>query len=338
MQKHRILIPAAPPVYKNLQALCTLSDSPKAINPRSITKLMQETPDPATALRAVINSMPDASEALQSKWKKMLLNIWSDHHQHLPELLSLPIAGSDIAQSHAINDALVYLHAINRQPAAMVYENKEWLVAADYAHSLAAQLPSQQGRPLLPLENEWQDVNLHRLRLTLQSLRLIRRYKNNLVIVSSRYQRFLSLPLVQQYYLLWHADAYHVEWHEYAGIWGDYIKIVQEYLPLLWSVSRHAIVDMTYDIRQWNQDLLMTFQPLWQRAGLFDRQPPKTALFALVRLQSLPTALTQIIMQDLFVKYGIVSGQGMEFSYTSHGLKLLHTEHGKDLPCHLDLL
>jgi len=337
MQKHH-LITVSPPNYKNLQALCTLSDSPQAINPQSITKLMQEAPDPATAVRAVINSMPETSETLQAKWRKMIINIWSDRHQHLPELLTLPIAGSDIAHSRAINDALAYLAIIQQRPAPLVFENHEWLVAADYAYDLANQMPSQQGRPILPLENEWQNLNLHRLRLTLQALRLVRRYNNQLVIVTSRYQKFLSLPLIQQYYLLWHADAYHVEWHDYAGIWGDYLKIVQEYLPLLWSLTRQSEPDMHYDIRQWNQDMLMTFQPLWQRAGLFDRQPPKTALFALVRLHSLPTALTQVILQDLFAKYGLVNGEGLMFTYTVPGLKLLQSEHSKDLPCHLDLL
>lgn len=337
MQKHRI-ITVAPPTYKNLQALCTLSDSPQAINPQSITKLMQEAPDPATAVRAVINSMPVSSEVLQSKWRKMIINIWSDQHPHIPELLALPIAGSDISHSHAISDALAYLKIINQRPAPMVFENKEWLISADYTYNLSSQMPSLHSQPILPLENEWQNLNLHRLRLTLQSLRLVRRFRHQLVIVTSRYQKFLSLPLIQQYYLLWHADAYHVEWHDYAGIWGDYLKIVQEYLPLLWSISRHAMPDMANDIRQWNQEVLMTFQPLWQRAGLFDRQPPKTALFALVRLQSLPTALTQVILQDLFVKYGIVAGEGITFAYTAPGLKLLQSEHAKDLPCHLDLL
>ncbi len=337
MQKHRLItVPA--PTYKNLQALCTLSDSPQAINPQSITKLMEDAPDPATAVRAVMSSMPGASEALQSKWRKMIINIWSDQHPHLPELLTLPISGSDISHSRAINDALAYLEIINQRPAPMVLENREWLVAADYAYNLANQMPSHHGRPILPLENEWQNLNLHRLRLTLQSLRLVRRYKNELIIVASRYQQYKALPLVQQYYLLWHADAYHVEWHDYAGIWGDYLKIVQEYLPLLWSISRDTEPDFNYDIRQWNQDVLMTYQPLWQRAGLFDRQPPKTALFALVRLQSLPTALTQVILQDLFARYGLVYGEGLMFAYTQPGLKLLQVEHTQDLPCHLDLL
>lgn len=337
MQKHRT-ITNRPPAYKNLQALCTLSDSPSAINPQTITKLIQDAPDPTTALRSVFNSMPGASEVLQTKWQQMIIKIWSDHHPHIPELLTLPLAAADIAPTRAINDALTYLAVINRCPAQMILENKEWLVAADDAYNLANQMPSQQGQPHLPLENEWQNLTLHRLRLALQSLRLVRRYKRQLVIVTSRYQRFLSLPQIQQFYLLWHADAYHVEWYDHAGIWGDYLKIVQEYLPLLWSVSRQAVPDMVYDIRQWNQDVLATFQPLWQQAGLFDRQPPQTAFFALIRLQSLPTALTQVILQDLFVKFGLVYGEGMTFAYTRPGLKLLRLEHGRDLPCHLDLL
>jgi hypothetical protein len=337
MQKQN-LFSLATPTYKNLQALCTLSDSPKAVNPQSITKLMLDSPDPAAAVRSVINSMPGASEVLQTKWRQTVINMWAEQHYHLPELLTLPISGNDIAHTQVINDALSYLDIINRRPVPMVFENQEWLVSSDHVYRLASQMPSQQGKPLLPLENEWQNFNLHRLRLVLQSLRLVRRYKNQLVTVSGRYQKFLSLPLVQQYYLLWHADAYHVEWHDYSGIWGDYLKIVQEYLPLLWSISHSAVPDRDYDIRHWNQEILSLFQPLWQRAGLLDRQPPQTAMFALVRLQSLPTALTQVIMHDLFAKYGMVYGEGLIFSYSEPGLKLLHTENGKDLPCHLDLL
>jgi len=326
-----------PNQHHNLQALCTLSDSPKAVNPQSLTKLIQDSPDPETALRAVLKSLPSSSETLQNKWHNIVMDIWSASHPHIPALVDLPIAAEDVYQSIALDDAHAYLNAVQQKPIQLISANKEWLINAPDAHYLATQVPSLANQSTLQLENEWQYLPLRRLRTSLQSLRLIRRYKNQLVIVKSRYQQFMSLPLVHQYYLLWHADTYHVEWGDYAGIWGDYLRIVQEYLPLLWSISQRDTPDMAIDVRHWNKEMIESFYPLWQQAGLLDRQTNQTALLSLVRLQSLPTALTQVIIKDLFARFGLIYGQGTVFSYHQLGVNLLTLEHLEELPCNVEL-
>jgi hypothetical protein len=234
----------------NLQALCTLSDTPKTVSPSSLTKIIEQAPDPETALREVLKSMPSPSHTLQTKWQKTINDIWATHHLHIPELLKLPIAANDVSHTKALTEAREYLNIIQNRPLRMIEENKEWLLSPDDVYYLATQLPSLHNQPAIQSESEWQYLPLHRLRHSLQSLRLIRRYKNQLVIVKNRYKHFLQLPSVQQYYLLWHADTYHIEWSDYAGIWGDFMRVVQEYLPLLWSVSRNQKPDYAIDIRQ----------------------------------------------------------------------------------------
>lgn len=322
----------------NLQALCTLSNTPKAINPSSLTKIIQKASDPETALRGVLESMPSPSHTLQIKWHKIVKDIWAAHHPHIPELLDLPIAANDISHTKALNEAFEFLNIVQNKPLGMIQENKEWLVSPSDVYYLATQLPNLHNQPVIQSESEWQYLPLHRLRNSLQSLRLIRRYNNQLVIVKSRYNRFLELPSVQQYYLLWHADTYHIEWSDYAGLWGDFLRVVQEYLPLLWSTCQKKDADLAIDIRQWNKEILETFQSLWQQEGLLDQQPPQSALLSLVRFQSLPTALTQVILKDLFVRFGLIYGEGTIFAYTKPGLQLLNAEHNQDLPCNLDLL
>jgi len=322
----------------HLQALCTLSDTPKAVNPNSLTKLIQAAPDPATALGKVLQSMPSPSEALATKWRQIVKDIWAAGHPHIPALLELPLAASDISSTVALQHAHDYLRFVDHQPLHMIEENKDWLISPDDVHSLATQLSHLHHQPVLQTESEWQYLSLHRLRRVLQSLRLIRRYKSELVIVKSRYQKFLALPLVQQHYLLWHADAYHIDWSDYAGIWGNYFHVVQEYSPFLWSISHNKKPDIAVDLRQWNRAMLESFYLLWQQEGLLDQHLPETALFSLVRFQSLPTALTQVILRDLYIKHGLIYGQGTQFAYTTFGLKLLEQEYQQELPCNLDLI
>ena len=322
----------------NLQALCTLSDTPKAVNASSLTKLIREAPDPETALRGVLKSMPSPSHALQVKWRKNVIDVWAAHHSHVPELLELPIAADDISHAKALSETFEYLNIVESKPLSMIQENNEWLVSPGDVYHLAVQLPNLHNQPTMQSESEWQYLPLHRLRNSLQSLRLVRRYKNRLVIVKSRYKRYLELPTVQQYYLLWHADTYHIEWANYAGIWGDFMRVIQEYLPLLWSTCEGKEPDLAIDVRQWNKEVLQAFQSLWQQEGLLDQQPPRLALLSLVRFQSLPTALTQVILKDLFVRFGLIYGEGTLFAYTKPGLQLLTAEHDQNLPCNIDLL
>lgn len=322
----------------NLQALCALSDTPAALNLTSLTILIQESPDPATALKEVFNSIPNPSDALKAKWQKIVRDIWAAHHTHIPELLNLPLTTNEIIQTNALNEAREYLKIVKHKPLHMINEGKEWLVSPEDVNHLAAQLPTLHNQPTIQAENEWQYLLLHRLRSTLESLRLVRRYRDQLILVKSRYQKFNSLPTVQQYYLLWHAEAYHTNWSEYSGAWGDYLQIVQEYLPLLWNVSIDKEAGHISDVRQWNQEVIENFYPIWQQEGLLEQQASPNALLTMVRFQSLPTALTQVIIKDLLGRYGMIYGEGMAFAYTSAGIKQLTAEYNQDLPCHIEVL
>ncbi len=322
----------------DLKALCVLSNPSDVINPAAIARLVHDAPDPETAVREVLKNVTVYSDSLQNKWRQVITKMWSAHHPHLPGLLNLPIAADDVSAVLALQDAKAYLKAVLTHPAKMVKEGGEWLLTATDTYAYASQLPSFNKRPLLPIESEWQYLPLRRMRAVLQALRLVRRSGENLVLVKSRYQRWQKLPVTHQYYLLWHAETYHIDWSQYASIWGDYLKVVQEYLPVLWGLSANSTQDLPHDLRQWNQYLWESFYPWWYQAGLLERQVENSALFGLLRVHSLPTALTQVILRDLFERYGLVNCDGFLFAYTGLGVKLLAAERSEELPCALDLL
>ena len=331
--------------HQSLKALCALSlpaeqagETHRPLSPEKVSILISDAPDPATAIRAVLEQVPAHSEILARKWRQLVVDLWSQPHPHIPVLLDLPITAADVSDTAAIQDTFSALRIIANRPLRLVNESGEWLLTADDAYYLAASLPSLQSRPLVQLENEWQCLRLRRLRSLLHALRLVRRQGDQLTIVKSRYQRFAELPTIQQYYLLWHAEVYHVDWSQFAGIWGDHISLVQEGLPLLWDLSDRALPDMPYDLRLWNQELWDTFQPLWEQEGLLHRQPGDSILLAFVRTHALPTAITQVIMRDLFEYFGLVAGEGELYVWTTLGIELTAAERTQELPCALDLL
>jgi hypothetical protein len=323
---------------RNLKALCALSAPAAFLNPDKLSVLINDSPDPATAVRSVLEQVPPHSDVLERKWRQLVVDMWSQHHPHIPVLLDLPIATGDVSDVPALQDALSALSIINNKPARLINEGQEWLLSPEDAYHIASSLPSLRQRPLVQLENEWQCLPLRRLRTTLQALRLVRRQKDHLVIVKSRYRRFVELPVIQQYYLLWHTEVYHINWAQFAGLWGDYINVVQECLPLLWDLGEHTFPDLPYDIRQWNQDMWDTFAPLWEQEGLLHRQAHDSVLLSFVRTHSLPTGITQVIMRDLFERYGLLSGEGELFVWTSLGIELIAAERTQELPCALDLI
>lgn len=322
----------------HLVALCALSNAPKTITPDLITKLIFEAPDPETATRHVLEHVSTYSDALQSKWRKIVFNLWSTEHAHVPSLLNLPITTEDVSDVAVLQDAIAFLRVIQDKPATMAQESNEWLLSPADVHHLVQNIPSLQHNLPLQIENEWQILRLRRLRSVLQSLRLVRRYKDKLVIVKCHHQRFMQLPAIHQFYLLWHTEAYHVDWSEFSAIWGEYLSVIQDYLPLLWEVSSANQPHLPYDIRQWNQNLWNAFNPLWEQAGLLNQPPRQEILFSLIRLHSLPTAVTQVIMRDLFERYGLVCGEGELFAWTNLGVELIKAESTREMPCSLDLI
>jgi hypothetical protein len=323
---------------RQLQALCDLSNIPR-LTPAVLRKLVHNSPDPETAVRDVYRRFPVNSPALRRKWRKLLTQLWSVRHRHLPILLDLPIAASDVIETPAFKDAQTFLSQLARRPLPMAPEaDGEWLLTPDAVSTLLAALPSTGHLPAFPLENEWQALPLRRLRSLLESIRLLRRHRGQLVLVRSRYQKFLELPAIQQYYLLWHADAYHVDWSSFAGLWSDYIRLIQEYIPLLWSLEDGRTAGLNQSLNSWNQALWQTFLPLWSQEGLVPHEPGRRSILSLMCFNSTPAAVTQLIMLDLYSRFGLVNVTGRQFHYTPLGVSLLSSEHSYDLPCALDLL
>src|SRR5581483_6980571 len=102
-----------------------------------------------------------------------------------------------------------------------------------------------------------------RLRAVLQALRLIRVQNNQLVIVRSRYERFKQFPTTQQFYLLWHADAYHTAWGDFSGMWTAYMQLVQDNLPLLWEAQTEESLNLTHHRDVWSQQGTQLFMEVW---------------------------------------------------------------------------
>ncbi|PIT98077.1 MAG: hypothetical protein COT71_02625 [Candidatus Andersenbacteria bacterium CG10_big_fil_rev_8_21_14_0_10_54_11] len=323
---------------RQLQALWQLSDAPAGTPPHAILRLCKQAPDPETAVRQILKEITPTSAALERKWRELIYDVWAAHHPDAPLLVDIPLRAGDVIETAALLDARAYLRLLEEKPLQMVQEEGEWLLEADAAYQVALQLPSLTGSPKIRLENEWQHHTPRRLRATLEALRLVRRQQGRLQLVKSRYQRFLDLPVTQQYYYLWHAEAYHVEWAAFAGIWGDYIHILQENLALLWSLCDAVLPGMPVNLRRWNQEVWDTYYPLWEQEGLLDKHRNFTALMSVVRIHSLPTAVTQMVVKDFFERYGLASTEGEHLAYTDHGYNLLSAEQSEDLPCALDLL
>ncbi len=335
MHKHA---PGITSRLNNLEALCALSDSAKSVTPNIIKDLIKESPDPETAARALLGQLSPESNALARKWRQLVIDMWSAQHPNIPVLVNLPLAANDVNDISAVQDALIFLTIIKSHPPAMIKEKDEWLVEPEDAYFIASQLPHLRKNLITPLETEWRLLPLRRLRATLQTLRLVRRYDNQLVIVKSRYQRFLDLPTTQQFYLLWHTDAYHVDWGQFSGLWEDYLRTLQEFLPTLWELSSEAEANFPYNLRQWNQDIWDIFLPIWEQAGLLDKKHNESSLLTSFRLHSLPTAITQVIMKDLLERYGLVCGEGEVFVWSDLGIKIIVAERDQKLPCSLDII
>jgi len=322
----------------HLEALCALSDSPTPFTPNTIKDLIKESPDPETAARTLLGQLSPESTALARKWRQLVIDMWSAQHPNIPVLTDLPLAANDVHDVTVVQDALAFLDIVSHRPPAIVKEQSEWLIDPQDSYFIASQLPHLKKNLISPLETEWHLLPLRRLRETLQALRLVRRYSNKLIVVKSRYERFLGLPTIQQFYLLWHTEAYHIDWGQFSGLWEEYLRALQEFLPTLWEISYEAEANVPYSLRQWNQEIWDTFLPIWEQAGLLDKKHNETTLLASFRLHSLPTAITQVIMKDLFERYGLVCGEGEVFVWSDLGIKIIEAERDQKLPCSLDII
>jgi hypothetical protein len=290
-----------------------------------------------------MDQIPPASDILTTKWRMVITDMWSLQHPHVPLLAELPLPTKSAHLSALLKDTHAYLKAITEAPATLVEEKNEWLVDADDALRLANALPSMKDTQLSALENEWGAVPLRRLRAILHTTRLVRPLKGKLVPVRSRIARFNALPAKHQLFILWHADVYHIDWSDFAGLWSPYARVIQDYLPLLWEAIASASADAVEDRALFAGTVLETFSPLWDEEGLLDVRPGHTAALHIVQQHALPTIIDRFILRDLLERHGLVTiteefGSISKFTWTKVGETLVRAELNQQLPCGNDLL
>lgn len=303
---------------------------------------IRRAPDPETAVREVLETMSVTSEVLERKWRSTVTSLWATHHPHVPLLPALTLSSEEVMHVPLLQDAHAFLEEILCQPASLHEEHDELVIAPNDVWRLAAILPSLRAQGELAVETEWAYLPLRRLRAVLQALRLVRPVKGKLVVVRSRYERFRHFPAIQQFYVLWHADMYHVDWGEFAGMWGRYTRVVQDYLPLLWDLGEHAQAGQPMDGRAWGLDVIETFVPLWEEEGLLEVGHGQAAILPIVQQHALPAILEKFLIHDVLQRHGLVTththGDHTHYAWTAIGERIFKAELTQELPCGLELL
>lgn len=322
--------------------LCTLSDLPPTVDAQQVLLLITEAPDPETATRQVLEQMNSHSDVLKRKWRQTIFQIWSHKHPRVPKLPDLRLASEEVATVPFLKDALAYLEQIASQPAMLQKEKNERLLVSEDIQRLYSALPSTQGKQTWEVENEWSYTHLRRLRATLQALRLVRPVKDTLIISRTRYDRFLRFPTTQQFYLLWHTDAYHTSWSAFSGMWGDYIQLIQDNTTLLWDLHETVHPNEEESFNNWTKDIIEAFSSLWHDTGLLEVGNGRFAWLKLLRQYSIAPALQRVILQDLFEQHGLIEQPDSllteRFVWTKRGAAVLKAERTQNLPCSLKMV
>lgn len=310
---------------QKLQALVHLSSWRQVPAVDELTSMICQSPDPETARRAVLSQIDSTSDVICQKWAQTVDDLWFAEHPAWPLLLHLPLATADVAAVAAVDDAQAFLAALAQRPAELVVEGRELLLASGEVARLARCL---SGRALpVAVEQEWAYLPVRRLRAVLQALRLARVHRGQLVINQCRYQRWLDFPRLQQFYILWHADTHHVDWSAFAGpAWGPFLRGIQDYLQVLWDISYHQRDHWQPD--RWSREIVNAFAWLWEQ-----QQP-----LYVYEHYALPQIVEQLIVRDLFVRYGLASSAEPDASWTRVGREIIAAELHASLPCGMTLL
>lgn len=312
----------------DVKALIRLSNFGKGITPKRIERLVKKAPDPETICQLFLEEIPIPSEVLQRKWRKTLHALWADQHPHLPHLPSIPITREWAGSTDMLLDALGVLEALSQKPGQLTRSPARLLDAAG-SQRLAQSLESLTDVSLGPIGSELDVPGLARLRALLEAAGLIGVQRGRLSVNTTRLRRFFALPRSYQFYILWHCDVYHVAWEDFVSAWHDCIHDIQDSLPLLWEVSQADPGEAVPDKQQWCLEVAYAFTSLWSvhlgRGFLFDL--------------SLATTINQVILNDLFARYGLIQFErGGNFVWTPLGSSLLQAEIDQTLPCGLELL
>lgn len=338
------------PYEEAVRALFHLSHVPDNTPFDEVVSLITNAPDPETAHQAVSSRIQAESDVLAQKWHDTIISAWSHCHPQVPLLPNLPLTEEDVRSVPVLRDMQEFLREIERESAAMVEEKDELVLKPEEAMRLALCLPSWKGVPEMVVEHEWSLLPVRRLRELAQTLGLVRIVQGYLTPVRSRIRLFNKFPLPQQFYALWHADVYHVNWGMFAPAWSRHLDLVQGYLPLIWDLHSDIEAGVEEDIQGWLENMMDTFLTLWEQEGLIT--PTRTTnIMRLYRQLAVPAVMKKIVFQDIFVRYRLVEEQVDPLSalistnpevtsyiWTPIGELLIQAEAGSDLPCGIELL
>lgn len=335
----------------NLKALWILSGFAEEMDPQELSSIICEAPDPETACRVITKHISTSSDVLQDKWRKVISQTWLEYHETASSALTIPLSSLDVAGLPIFQDVHAFMNMLREEPVKVVYERDGWVIDSNELERVIKAIPSFANKDVSGLEHEWNYIPLRRLRALMQAVRLVRVYGGKLHVVESRYARFASLPLPQQYYVLWHTDVYHVDWEGFAGQWRQYLKVMQSYLPLIWEMTDELNEGDICSAESIVQACIEAFSPMWEQEVEGNNQ----SLRHLYQRSGLPVVLDRLLVRDILERYGLVKPeQSVDMMFrnilhpdiqeeeslrvTKAGETILRAEREEDLPCATDIL
>ncbi len=340
--------------HKALEALWVLSGFEESVNPRDLAGVIAKAPDPETACQVILERLPHSTEALFRQWRKVIQQTWLQYHPNACASLELPLTSEDVYDVKVLKEVHAFLNEVALKPLKMVKEHGEWVIAPEELKRISGVLSSDNDtQEEYIAEHEWNNMALRRLRALLQACRLVRVFQGKLVVVHSRHHRLRELPLPQQFYALWHADVYHVRWGDFAGKCEQHVSILQHYIPLMWEMTEDMEQGVIYSLNEVSRGIVDTFAALWDEEQIFPSEARPT-LKHIYEQCLLPSMIERLVVQDLFVRYGLceeiesienlfrpsfsLSEADSHVRLTRIGKLLFRAEREQDLPCHSDIL
>lgn len=306
---------------QRVEALLELSGVSPTSDVVAVVHAVQDAPDPETAVCRVMGVIKVQNPLLQDKWRKHVSQMWFASHPSIPASFALPFKTDDIAYAHVLLEAQSLLREIAHTP-----------VGADNA--IEEEVRLAQGLSVFRGDT----IAVRRMMALLEELRLIRFYQNQFQVVRSRTQRFQELPLPGQFYLLWHADMYHLEWRQFDPDYGVSLSVFQQYLPMVWEMLVHRHEGTIQRIDELTWQVVRAFRPLWQQQGGLIRSEMQS-MVGLYEQSLLQSMVETHLVQKSLARYGLISYEDdISFTWTAAGEALLDAERMGTLPCAADLL